>query len=275
MVEKDNEEITVARQCELLNPPRSSYYYSTTGNDDFNLELMRLIDEQFTRAPFYGARRMTAWLRARGYEVNPKRVRRLFKCMGLQAIYPRKRRSFSSPGHKIYPYLLEGVKVERPDQVWGADITYIRLAHGFVYLVAVMDWYSRYILSWELSNTLDSRFCAEALGKALWTSRPEIFNTDQGVQFSSQEFTGLLQDSEIKISMDGRGRVYDNILVERLWRTVKYENVYLMHYGSVPEGRQGIDSYFEFYNNDRPHQSLDYQTPAEVYFQITKDYNIR
>jgi len=265
-VEKDNGEIAVTRQCELLNLPRSSYYYSTTGNDDFNLELMRLIDEQFTRAPFYGVRRMAAWLRAQGYEVNPKRVRRLFQRMGFQAIYPRRRISFSSPGHKLYPYLLEGVKVERPDQVWGADITYIRLAHGFVYLVAVMDWYSRYILSWELSNTLDSRFCAEALGKALWTSRPEIFNTDQGVQFSSQEFTGLLQDSEIKISMDGRGRVYDNILVERLWRTVKYEEVYLHEYRTVSEARQGLRNYFLFYNMERLHQSLSYRTPSEVYF---------
>ncbi len=266
MVEKDNEEITVARQCELLNLPRSSFYYSSTVNDDCNLELMRLIDEQFTRAPFYGVRRMTAWLRTQGYEVNPKRVRRLFRRLGLQAIYPRRRIGFSSPGHKLYPYLLEGVKVERPDQIWGADITYIRLAHGFVYLVAVMDWYSRYVLSWELSNTLDSRFCGEALRKALWTSRPEIFNTDQGVQFSSQEFTGLLQDCEIKISMDGRGRVYDNIFVERLWRTVKYEEVYLHEYRTVSEAKQGLRAYFLFYNAERLHQSLSYRTPHEVYF---------
>jgi len=266
LVERNNEEIAVARQCELLNLPRSSYYFSSTVDDQFNLELMRLIDEQFTRAPFYGVRRMTAWLRTQDYEVNRKRVRRLFRRMGLQAIYPRKRRSFSSPGHKIYPYLLEGVKVERPDQVWGADITYIRLAHGFVYLVAVMDWFSRYIFSWELSNTLDSRFCAEALRKALWTSRPEIFNTDQGVQFSSQEFTGLLQDSEIKISMDGRGRVYDNIFVERLWRTVKYEEVYLHEYRTVSEARRSLSIYFDFYNIERLHQSLGYRTPYEVYF---------
>ncbi len=265
-MEKDNGEIAVARQCELLNLSKSSFYYSSTVNDDFNLELMRLIDEQFTRAPFYGVRRMTAWLRTQGYEVNAKRVRRLFRRLGLQAIYPHRRIGFSSPGHKLYPYLLEGVKVERPDQVWGADITYIRLAHGFVYLVVVMDWYSRYILSWELSNTLDSRFCGEALGKALWTSRPEIFNTDQGVQFGSREFTGLLQDCEIKISMDGRGRVYDNIFVERLWRAVKYEEVYLHEYRTVSEARQGLGNYFLFYNMERLHQSLSYRTPSEVYF---------
>lgn len=183
MVEKDNEEIAVARQCELLSLSRSSYYYTSTVDYSYDLHLMRLLDEQYTKAPFYGVRRLTAWLRAQGHKVNYKRVRRLVRKMGLEAIYPRKRRSFSSPGHKLYPYLLEGMKVERPDQVWGADITYIRLAHGFVYLVVVMDWYSRYILSWELSNTLDSRFCVQALSKALWSSRPEIFNTDQGVQF--------------------------------------------------------------------------------------------
>ena len=272
-MEKDNRKVSVARQCELLDLWKSSYYYNSVADDDYNLELMGLMDEQYTKAPFYGVRRMTAWLRAQGYEVNPKRVRRLFRRMRLQAIYPHRRISFSSPGNKIYPYLLEGIKVERPDQVWGADITYIRLAHGFVYLVVVMDWYSRYVLSWELSNTLDSRFCVEALGKALWTSRPEIFNTDQGVQFSSQEFTGLLQDCEIKISMDGRGRVYDNIFVERLWRTVKYEKVYLHEYRAVSEARQGLGNYFLFYNMERLHQSLGYRTPSEVYSKGIKVSN--
>jgi len=265
-VERDNKAIAVARQCELLGLSRSSYYYSSTRDDEYNLELMRLLDEQYTKVPFYGVRRLTAWLRGRGYIVNPKRVRVLMRRMGLQAIYPHKRRSFSSPGHKRYPYLLEGVKIERPDQVWVADITYIRLAHGFVYLVVVMDWYSRYILSWELSNTLDSRFCVEALSKALWSSRPEIFNTDQGVQFTAQEFTELLSRNEVKISMDGRGRVYDNIFVERLWRTVKYEEVYLHEYQSMSEARQSLEAYFRFYNMERLHQGLGYRTPYELYF---------
>lgn len=216
MVERENEKIAVSRQCKLLGLSRSSYYYSSAGDDEYNLKLMRLLGEQYTKVPFYGVRRLTAWLRAQGYRVNLKRVRVLMRRMGLQAIYPHKRRSFSSPGHKKYPYLLEGIKVEHPDQVWVADITYIRLAHGYVYLVVVMDWYSRYVLSWELSNTLDSRFCLEALSKALWTSRPEIFNTDQGVQFTADGFTELLSGKEVKISMDGRGRVYDNIFVERL-----------------------------------------------------------
>jgi Transposase and inactivated derivatives len=210
-VERDNKAIAVARQCELIGLSRSYYYYSSTQDDEYNLELMRLLDEQYTKVPFYGVRRMTAWLRARGYIVNPKRVRMLMWRMALQAIFPHKRRSFSSPGHQRYPYLLEGLEIERPDQVWIADITYIRLAHGFVYLVVVMDWYSRYVLSWELFNTLDSRFCVEALSKALWSSRPEIFNIDQGVQFTAREFSELLSRNEVKISMDGRGRVYDNI----------------------------------------------------------------
>jgi putative transposase len=266
-VGRDNEAIAVARQCELLGLSRSSYYYSSTRDDEddeYNLELMRLLDERYI-----GVRRLTAWLRARGYIVNPKRVRVLMRRMGLQAIYPHKRRSFSSPGHKRYPYLLEGVEIERPDQVWVADITYIRLAHGFVYLVAVMDWYSRYVLSWKLSNTLDSRFCIESLSKALWSSRPEIFNTDQGVQFTAQEFTEQLSGKGVKISMDGRGRVYDNILVERLWRTVKYEEVYLHEYQTVSEARQSLEAYFRFYNTERLHQGLGYRTPYEVYFGHT------
>jgi len=186
--------------------------------------------------------------------------------MGLKAIHPHKRRSFSSPGHKIYPYLLEGVKAERADQVWGADITYIRLAHGFAYLVVVMDWASRYVLSCELSNTLDSRFCVEALRRALGISKPEIFNTDQGVQFTAEEFTGLLEEKEVRISMDGGGRVYDNIFVERLWRTVKYEEVYLHEYQTMAEARESLNAYFEFYNTERLHQGLGYRPPHEVYF---------
>lgn len=265
-MEEGNEAISVARQCELLGLSRSSYYYRSSGEGDYNLRLMRLLDEAYTEAPFYGVKRLKAWLRRQGHEINPKRVRRLMRVMGLKAIHPRRRRSFSSPGHKIYPYLLEGVKAEQVDQVWGADITYIRLAHGFVYLVVVMDWASRYVLSWELSNTLDSRFCAEALRRALGVSKPEIFNTDQGVQFTAEDFTGLLEENEVKISMDGRGRVYDNIFVERLWRTVKYEEVYLHEYQTMAEARESLRAYFEFYNTERLHQALGYRTPHEVYF---------
>jgi len=230
---------------------------------------MLLLEGPYLKVLFCEVRRLTAWLRVRGYIMNPKRVRVLMRRTGLQAIYLHKRRSFSSPGHKRYRYLLEGVRIERPDQVWVADITYIRLAHGFVYLVVVMDWYSRYVLSWELSNTLDSRFCVEALSKALWSSRPEIFNTDQGVQFTAQEFTELLSRNEVKISMDGRDRVYDNILVERLWRSVKYEEAYLHGYQTVSEARQSLEAYFRFYNTERLHQGLGYRTPYEIYFGHT------
>jgi len=224
---------------------------------------MRLIDEQFTRTPFYGVRRMTAWLRRNGQGVGQKRVRRLMRLMGLMAIYPKPRLSVAGPEHKVYPYLLKGVKVSRPDQAWCADITYIRLAHGFAYLVVILDWNSRYVLSWELSTTLDKGFCLEALGSALQVSRPEIFNTDQGAQFTSEE---LLEGEGIKVSMDGRGRVYDNIFVERLWRSVKYEEVYLHDYQTVLEARARLGAYFRFYNEERLHETLGYRTPQEVYF---------
>jgi putative transposase len=227
---------------------------------------MRLIDEQFTKRPFYGARKMTAWLRSSGHSVNRKRIRRLMRIMGLVAIYPKPRLSSGGPDHKIYPYLLKGVKIKRPDQVWCADLTYIRLAHGFVYLVVIMDWQSRYILSWELSITLEKEFCMDALNRALLIAKPEIFNTDQSPQFTSEEFTALLEESEIQISMDGRGRLYDNIFVERLWRTVKYEEVYLHEYRTVFEARTHLEAYFRFYNKERPHEALGYRTPHEVYF---------
>jgi len=228
---------------------------------------MNLVDEQYTRTPFYGVPRMTAWLRRQGYGVNHKRIQRLMRLMGLEAIYPKPRLSIPSKEHKIYPYLLKGVSIDRPDQVWGADITYIRLAHGFMYLVAIMDWFSRYVLSWELSNTLETNFCLKALEGALMLSKPEIFNSDQGSQFTSLEFTGRLQTSGITISMDGRGRVFDNIFVERLWRSVKYEEVYLNHYQTVSEARLGLTEYFQFYNTERLHSSLEYRTPEEVYFR--------
>ncbi len=258
--------IAISRQCELLGLYRSSYYYISHRDDSYNLELMRLIDEKFTRTPFYGVPKMTAWLRSLGHVVNPKRVRRLMRKMGLEAIYPKPRLSQPHPEHKVYPYLLKGVTIDHADQVWGADITYIRLLHGFVYLVVVMDWYSRYILSWDLSVTLEKEFCIHALEKALRVSKPEIFNTDQGSQFTSVEFTGRLEEAGIRISMDGRRRLYDNIFVERLWRTVKYEEVYLHDYRMVREAREGLTRYFIFYNTERLHETLGYRTPHEVYF---------
>jgi putative transposase len=227
---------------------------------------MRLLDTQYTATPFYGMRRMTAWLRTQGYGVNHKRVARLMQQMGIAAIYAKPKLSQATAGHALYPYVLRGVKVARVNHVWSTDSTYIRLHQGFVYLVAVMDWFSRYVLSWALSVTLDGQFCREALLQALrYGARPEIFNTDQGVQFTSSDFTGLLKHEGIQISMDGRGRALDNVFVERLWRTVKYEEVYLKDYTTVREARQGLGAYFTFYNNERLHQALGYQTPAAVY----------
>jgi putative transposase len=265
-VNPNHQTISVTRQCELLGLSRSTFYYHRYGENEFNLMLMRMIDEKFTERPFYGARRMRAWLKRCGFKVNRKRISRLMRVMGLEAIYPKPRLSAANPEHKIYPYLLRGVSIKQPDQAWCADITYIRLVHGFVYLVVVMDWYSRYILSWEVSITLDKTFCVEALRQALLISKPEISNTDQGPQFTSEAFTGVLSEAGIRISMDGRGRVYDNIFVERLWRTVKYEEVYLHEYRSIAEARAHLDAYFRFYNQERPHETLGYRTPHEVYF---------
>jgi putative transposase len=234
---------------------------------------MNLIDEQFTRTPFYGVERMTAWLRRQGEEVNRKRVRRLMRLMGLEAIYPKPRLSLSNQAHKKYPYLLANLTVAHPDQVWCADITYIRMLHGFVYLTAVMDWYSRFVLAWEISTTPDSSFCLSAMKQALELSKPQIFNTDQGSQFTSLEFTGRLEQEDIRISMDGRGRVYDNIFVERLWRSVKYEEVYLHQYQTVSEARNGLAKYFLFYNMERLHESLGYRTPYEIYVKERVNIN--
>jgi putative transposase len=227
---------------------------------------MNLIDEQYTRMPFYGVEKMTVWLIRQGFEVNIKRVRRLMRKMGLEAIYPKPFLSLSSAGHKKYPYLLRDLAIERPDQVWCTDITYIRMVQGFLYLTAIMDWFSRYVLAWQLSNTLDVAFCLDTLDSALAISQPEIFNSDQGVQFTSNEFTDRLQSAGIKISMDGRGRVFDNIFVERLWRSVKYEEVYVHSYESVSDARNGLSKYFQLYNRERLHESLGYRTPHEVYF---------
>lgn len=226
---------------------------------------MSLLDEQYTKTPFYGVHKMTEWLRILGFTVNPKRVRRLLRLMGLEAIYPKPRLSIPGTGHKIYPYLLRGVPVVRSNQVWSTDITYIRLAQGFVYLVVVMDWFSRYVISWSLSVTLDAAFCLDALDRALSRARPDIFNSDQGSQFTSREFTGRLEEAGVQISMDGRGRFFDNIFVERLWRSVKYEDIYLKDYAGVPEAREGLGRYFRFYNVERFHEAHDYKTPQAVY----------
>ncbi len=268
-----NPEIPIYRQCELLGLGKSSYYYEPVQENEYNLELMKLIDEQYTRSPFYGTRRMTAWLRRQGHEVNRKRVQRLMRLMGIEAIYPKKRLSISSEESKKYPYLLRGLEIREPDQVWSADITYIRMERGFLYLMAIMDWYSRYVLAWEMSNTLEVGFCLEALEKALRISKPEIFNSDQGSQFTSRKFTEVLEGRGIKISMDGRGRVFDNIFIERLWRTVKYEEVYIHSYETVREAREGLERYFRFYNTERLHESLGYRTPEEVYLSIGKTIN--
>ena len=247
--------------------PRSSFYYTGSGESAENLELMRLLDEQYTRTPFYGVRRMTDWLGKHGHTVNAKRVRRLMRQMGLEAIYPKPRLSMPEPGHRIYPYRLRGLRIDRPNLVWATDITYVRLRQGFIYLVAIMDWFSRYVLSWEVSVSMDSAFCVSALDWALKDVQPEIFNTDQGAQFTSEVFTRRLDDHGITISMDGRGRFLDNIFVERLWRTVKYEEIYLKDYRSVPEAISNLNAYFRFYNQERGHQVFDYRTPEAVYFQ--------
>ena len=268
MIEPEGE-LSLVRQCELLGLSRSGLYYQPRPESDENLRLMRLLDEQYTCTPFYGVLRMTAHLRELGHEVNPKRVRRLLREMGLEAIYPKPRTTENNPEHKVYPYLLRNVTIERVDQVWSTDITYIRMRQGFIYLTAVIDWFSRYVLSWRISNTLDGSFCVEALEEALEKSRPEVFNTDQGTQFTSQAFTGRLKDREIDISMDGRGRALDNIFVERLWRSLKWEEVYLKDYSSVPEAVEGIGAYLRFYNQERLHQSLGYRTPAQVYQQAS------
>lgn len=265
LVDRDHAEFSVRRQCELLGVNRSGLYYEPVGESEENLRLMRLLDEQYTRVPFYGSRRMTEWLATQGYEVNRKRISRLMQLMGIEAVYPKPRLSQPGEGHRVYPYLLRGVTVNRLNQVWSTDITYIRMAKGFVYLVAVMDWYSRYVLSWSLSLTMEIDFCIEALRIALRRGRPEIFNSDQGAQFTSEKFTAELAAKEIAISMDGRGRCMDNIFIERLWRSLKYEEVYLKDYESVTEARTGIERYFRFYNQERLHQSLDYRTPAAIY----------
>jgi putative transposase len=262
--------LPIVRQCSLAGISRSGLYASRQAADqrpdEEELSLLAEIDAEYTRHPFYGTRRMTAWLRSMGYDVNRKRVQRLMRVLGLAGMAPGPATSRPHPEHKVYPYLLRGMAIVRPNQVWSTDITYVRMARGFVYLVAVLDWYSRKVLAWKISNTLDSQFCVECLEEALRVHGvPEIFNTDQGSQFTSEAFTDVLKAHGIRISMDGRGRALDNIFVERLWRSVKYEDIYLKGYGSIPEVVTGLTEYFLFYNAERLHQSLGYSTPDVVY----------
>jgi putative transposase len=267
LVEAAHPQLSIFRQCELLGLSRSTFYYQPATESKENLGLMRLIDEQYTRCPFYGSRRMTAWLKDERHPVNRKRVQRLMGLMGLEAIYPKPNLSAADRQHKVYPYLLRGVSIERPDQVWSADITYVPLEGGFMYLAAVIDWYSRYVIAWRLSNTLDGSFCLDMLEEALGRGQPEVFNTDQGVQFTQQAWPARLLRAGVAVSMDGVGRCLDNVFVERLWRSVKYEDLYLRRYESVPELTAGLFRYFPFYNEERLHQALGYRTPAQVYRQ--------
>lgn len=267
LIEPAHKQISIGRQCDLLGLSRSTYYYEPCPESVENLELMRLLDKQYMDTPYYGIRRMQWFLGQKGYQVNHKKVARLLRLMGLEAVYPKPNSSKANPAHKIYPYLLRGVKIEQVNQVWSTDITYIPMAKGFMYLVAVMDWYSRFVLSWQLSNSLEMDFCLDALDASFQYGQPQIFNSDQGSQFTATAFTDKLADKGIRISMDGRGRALDNVFIERLWRNVKYEYVYLYAPSSGKELWAGIDNYFTRYNYQRPHQSLDYLTPAQVYFQ--------
>ena len=278
MIDIVHSDISIQRQCDLIDLSRSSYYYTENLNghqSPENFFYMSLIDQKYLERPFYGSRRITHYLHNLGYQVNRKRIRRLMQIMGIQAIYPRPKTSIRGKDHKIYPYLLRGLIIDRVDQVWAADITFIPMAYGFMYLVAIIDWFSRYVLSWELSNTLDSDFCVTALIGALKYGIPDIFNSDQGSQFTSHDFTDQLLTAGIQISMDGRGRVMDNIFIERLWRSLKYEDIYIKEYETVKQLYQGLEQYFDFYNYERPHQSLGYKTPAMVYFGIDNVQKMR
>ena len=266
LIEPGHPELSVARQCALLDLPRASYYFTPAGETAENLALMRLIDAQYLKTPFFGSRQMTAWLRRQGHAVNRKRVQRLMRVMGLQGTVPGPHTSRPHPAHAVYPYLIGHMQLAHSNLVWATDITYVPMSVGFLYLVAIIDWYSRYVLTWRLSNTLDTQFCLDALDVALTDQQPCVFNTDQGAQFTSSEFTDRLKAQQILISMDGRGRALDNVFIERLWRTVKYEDIYLRDYQSVPELDLGLTAYFQFYNHERPHSSLGGKTPAEVHW---------
>ncbi len=271
MVERDHPGLSITRQCRLLQVSRSSVYYEARGESPLNLQLMRLMDKQFLETPYYGARQMARHLRRQGYGVNRKRVRRLMQLMGLTAIYQRPNTSKPHPEHEIYPYLLRGMQISEPKQVWCADVCYIPMRKGFLYFVAVMDWYSRRVLSWRLSNSLDAEFCVAALEEALAThGTPAIFNTDQGSQFTSLEFTQVLKDAHVRISMDGKGRWMDNVMIERLWRSLKYECVYLHAFETGIDAKKGIGRWIRLYNEQRPHSSLDDRTPYEAYCKLPR-----
>jgi len=266
-IEPADSELSVRRQCELLGLNRSTFYYDPVPETEENLALMRQLDEQYLKTPYYGSHRLRVWLAGRGHVVNRKRVQRLMRRMGLETVYPRPRTTVTRPGGSVYPYLLRGVAIRRVNQVWSSDITYVPLARGFLYLTAILDWYSRFVLAWRLSNSLDTRFCLEALEEALAQGTPEVFNTDQGVQFTSAAYTGRLVTAGVAVSMDGKGRCLNNVFVERLWRTVKYEEIYLKAYADGREGEESLRRYFEFYCRERPHQALGYATPWKVYRQ--------
>lgn len=267
MIDPVHEELSVRRQCELLGFHRSNLYYNPVKVSEETLRTMNRIDEIFTESPFYGSRKIREALRREGWAIGRERVQSLMRRMGLSAIYPKPKLSKKDASHIKYPYLLHNVSIIRPNQVWGTDITYIRLRQGFLYLVAILDWFSRYVLSWRLSNSLDTSFCIEALEEALEKGCPDIFNTDQGSQFTSDDFTGILRGKGVAISMDGRGRAFDNIFTERLWRTVKYEEVYIKEYQVPRDAQVGLGEYFPFYNDQRYHQALEYKTPAEVHYR--------
>ncbi|EAY24496.1 transposase [Microscilla marina ATCC 23134] len=265
---RSDPKLSIAQQCKLLGITRSSYYYEPLGESAENLYFMRLMDEQYLQTPFYSYRLMWARLRSLGHEVNKKCIRRLYKKMGLEAIYPKPDLSRKHPEHQLYPYLLRNVSIERPNQVWSTDITYVPMKQGFLYLVAVMDWYSRYVLAWELSNSLEMSFCLNALDSAFQNGQPEIFNTDQGTQFTANAFVKRLLDKGIQVSMDGKGRALDNIFIERLWRDVKCNHIYIYDYEDGLSLYQGLKQYFILYNERKPHSALTYKTSAQVYFQI-------
>jgi len=265
LIEPSHTKLSIQRQCKLIDLYRSAYYFLPARENPENLAIMRLIDEKYLVHPFYGSRKFVPYLKEKGFMVNRKRVQRLLRLMGLCPIYPKPNLSTPDQGHKVYPYLLKNLPIVRPNHVWSTDITYIPMQGGFVYLTAVMDWYSRYVLAFELSNTLDTAFCVRALRAALEIARPEIFNTDQGAQFTSIDFTSVLKAHEIQISMDGKGRAIDNVFIERLWRSVKYELIYLKEFNSIPELYEELGLYFEFYNRNRFHQALNNQRPEEVY----------
>ena len=266
-IESDNLKISIARQCELLGLSKSSYYYKPVGESAENLLYMKLLDKQYLETPFYGVLKMHAFLQSLGHHVNIKRVRRLLRLMGIEAVYSKPNLSKSNQENYKYPYLLNNLIIDKPNKVWSTDITYIPMAQGFLYLTAIIDWHSRYIIAWEISNSLDVSFCAETLEKALEINKPEIFNTDQGSQYTSNVFIDILKSNDIKISMDGKGRALDNIRIERFWRSIKYEYIYMNEIETGQELWQGVNKYINFYNNERFHQSLDYKTPVKYYLK--------